>query len=45
MKLASYACGEWYRSSVSGKVLNHAVNGQAIAEICSDGLDFVTVAD
>ncbi|MCP4332122.1 MAG: hypothetical protein GY785_05660 [Gammaproteobacteria bacterium] len=25
--------------------MNHAVNGQAIAEICSDGLDFATVAD
>ena len=45
MKLASYAAGEWYRSSASGKVLTHAVNGEAIAEISSDGLDFGAVVD
>jgi len=45
MKLASYAGGEWYRASTAGKVLTHAVNGEAIAEISSDGLDFAAVAD
>lgn len=45
MKLASYAGGEWYRASAAGKVLTHAVNGEAIAEISSDGLDFAAVAD
>jgi len=45
MKLASYAGGEWYRSNASGKVLTHAVNGEAIAEISSDGLEFGAVVD
>ena len=45
MKLASYANGEWYRASGSGKVLSNAVTGEAIAEISSDGLDFALLAD
>ena len=45
MKLASYANGEWYRASSSGKVLSNAVTGEAIAEISSDGLDFAMLAD
>lgn len=45
MKLASYANGEWYRASGSGKVLSNAVSGEAIAEISSEGLDFASVAD
>jgi oxepin-CoA hydrolase/3-oxo-5,6-dehydrosuberyl-CoA semialdehyde dehydrogenase len=45
VKLASYANGEWYRASGSGKVLSNAVSGEAIAEISSEGLDFAMVAD
>jgi oxepin-CoA hydrolase/3-oxo-5,6-dehydrosuberyl-CoA semialdehyde dehydrogenase len=45
VKLASYANGEWYRASGSGKVLSNAVSGEAIAEISSEGLDFASVAD
>ncbi len=45
MKLASYADGQWYRASGSGKVLSNAVTGEAIAEISSDGLDFARVAE
>ena len=36
MKLASYADGQWYRASGSGKVLSNAVTGEAIAAISSD---------
>ncbi len=45
MKLGSYANGEWHRASSGGKLLTHAVTGEAVAEISSDGLDFGDVAD
>jgi len=39
-KLQSYVQGEWFESSASGVLLRNAVNGNAVAEISSDGLDF-----
>ena len=39
-KLQSYVQGEWFESSASGVLLRNAVNGDAVAEISSDGLDF-----
>ncbi|MBL4672777.1 MAG: phenylacetic acid degradation bifunctional protein PaaZ [Arenicella sp.] len=39
-KLQSYAVGEWHTSSASGVVLNSAIDGVAVAEISSTGLDF-----
>ena len=42
-KLQSYAQGEWYQSAASGVLLRNAVNGAAVAEISSDGLDFAAM--
>jgi len=39
--LQSYACGEWFQSSHDGVQLRHAVTGEPVARISSDGLDFV----
>ena len=39
-KLQSYAQGEWYTSAASGVLLRNAINGDGVAEISSDGLDF-----
>ena len=38
--LESYACGEWRRGRGNSRVLRHAVTGEPIAEISSEGLDF-----
>lgn len=38
-KLQSYAQGGWHQAK-SGSVLYHAINGEAVAEISSSGLDF-----
>ena len=40
MKLGSYALGQWRTASNEGAVLRSAVNGEPLAEISSDGLDF-----
>ncbi|PID33993.1 MAG: phenylacetic acid degradation bifunctional protein PaaZ, partial [Thiotrichales bacterium] len=45
MKLQNYAEGEWYQSSGSGAILQHAVTGADVAEISSDGLDFRGMLD
>ena len=45
MKLQSYAQGEWYASSTTGTVIHHAISGEAIAEISSEGLDFQAMLD
>lgn len=45
MKLGSYANGEWYRASGTGKLLTNAVTGEEIAEITSEGLDFSLVVE
>lgn len=38
--LESYACGEWRRGTGKPRVLRHAVTGEPIAEVSSEGLDF-----
>jgi oxepin-CoA hydrolase/3-oxo-5,6-dehydrosuberyl-CoA semialdehyde dehydrogenase len=38
--LESYACGEWKKGSGNPRVLRHAVTGQPVAEISSEGVDF-----
>ena len=43
-QLASYACGEWYQAS-SGTPLRHAITGEVVAEISSEGLDFSAMLD
>jgi len=45
MKLQSYANGEWYQSTASGLILNNAINGDVVAEISSEGLDFQDMLD
>ena len=45
MKTQSYVYGEWYTGQGTGKVINHAVTGQAIAEVNSSGIDFKQVLD
>lgn len=45
MKLQSYAYGEWYQSPASGLLLRNAINGDAIAEISSAGLDYKAMLD
>jgi oxepin-CoA hydrolase/3-oxo-5,6-dehydrosuberyl-CoA semialdehyde dehydrogenase len=38
--LESYACGEWKKGSGKPRVLRHAVTGEPIAEVSSEGIDF-----
>lgn len=45
LKLQNYAQGEWYTSSASGTLLRHAISGEAVAEITSNGLDFKAMLD
>lgn len=45
MKLQSYAQGEWYAPSTSGTLIKHAITGDPVAEISSDGLDFQAMLD
>lgn len=40
MKLKSYALGNWFTSTQSGQIINHAISGEPIAEVVSTGLDF-----
>ncbi len=40
MRLESYAQGSWFNGKGDGKVLTSAINGQQVASITSDGLDF-----
>jgi len=45
MKLKSYALGEWHEGSGSGQDLFHAVSGERIVEITSNGLDYKAMLD
>lgn len=45
MKLQSYAQGEWHQFSKSGVILNSAINGEPVAEISSQGLDFADMVN
>jgi len=38
--LESYACGQWRGGGGKPRVLRHAVTGEPIAEVSSEGLDF-----
>jgi oxepin-CoA hydrolase/3-oxo-5,6-dehydrosuberyl-CoA semialdehyde dehydrogenase len=38
--LKSYACGEWREGKGKRRLLRHAVTGEPIAEVSSEGLDF-----
>src|SRR4030067_684615 len=38
--LESFACGEWKTGSGKPRVLRHAVTGEPIAEVSSEGIDF-----
>ncbi len=40
MILQSYANGEWFQSLTSGVLLRNAINGEVVAEISSEGLDY-----
>lgn len=44
-KLKSYAKGQWHTANDGFKSCHHAVNGQAIAQISSAGLDFAGMLD
>ncbi len=41
--LESYACGEWKRGKGKPRLLRHAVTGEPIAEVSSEGLDLGAV--
>ncbi|WP_372369298.1 phenylacetic acid degradation bifunctional protein PaaZ [Candidatus Uabimicrobium sp. HlEnr_7] len=45
MRLESYAEGKWYCSQGNAKDLFHAVSGEKIAEITSEGLNFAAMAE
>ena len=45
MKIQSYAMGEWYTGKGSSKQLFHAVTGEPIGEVSSEGLDFKGMLD
>lgn len=38
--LESYACGEWKKGRGKPRILRHAVTGDPIAEVSSEGIDF-----
>ncbi|RMG43771.1 MAG: phenylacetic acid degradation bifunctional protein PaaZ [Candidatus Dadabacteria bacterium] len=40
MRLESYVAGKWVGGSKNGKVLLSAVNGEKVAEISSEGIDY-----
>ncbi|MCX7552430.1 phenylacetic acid degradation bifunctional protein PaaZ [Marinicella sp. S1101] len=44
-QLKSYAKGQWHTAKEGFKTCNHAINGQAIAQISSAGLDFSGMLD
>lgn len=43
MKTKSYICGKWVEGKGSGREVVHAVTGEVIAEVNSDGIDFAEV--
>ncbi len=40
MKIESYACGAWIAGSDDGVLVRNAINGEAIGQVSSTGLDF-----
>ena len=45
MRLKSYALDEWVTGTGPAGVLAHAIDGSAVAEISSQGLDFAAMLD
>ena len=45
IKLRSYACGEWKAGESEGRVLHHAVTGEEIATLSSEGLDLAAMLE
>lgn len=45
MKLQSYAMGQWVEGTAKGQELYNAVNGELVAEISSEGLDYKGMLD
>ena len=43
MKLKSFVQGKWTAGTGEGKKLYHAVSGESIAEVTSEGLDFKSI--
>ena len=43
MKSKSYVYGHWHQSEGAGKKVLSAINGDEIAQVCSDGVDFERV--
>src|SRR5688500_18080696 len=44
-RIQSFALGEWVTGSGTGTPLYHAVTGEQIGEVSSDGLDFAAMLD
>ncbi len=40
MKIENYACGAWIAGNDDGVVVRNAINGEAIGQVSSSGLDF-----
>ena len=40
LTLESYACGEWKKGTGKPRIVRHAVTGEPIAEVSSEGIDF-----
>ena len=45
MRLESYAQGQWLQSQGPAAILHNAINGNVVAEISSQGLDFAGMLD
>jgi oxepin-CoA hydrolase/3-oxo-5,6-dehydrosuberyl-CoA semialdehyde dehydrogenase len=45
MKVMSYASGEWFDAKGAGRPVLHAVTGEPVAEISTEGLDFQGMID
>ncbi|MCB0322600.1 MAG: phenylacetic acid degradation bifunctional protein PaaZ [Bdellovibrionales bacterium] len=39
-KIASFTCGAWHTAPGAGALVHHAVSGEPLYEVSSDGLDF-----
>jgi oxepin-CoA hydrolase/3-oxo-5,6-dehydrosuberyl-CoA semialdehyde dehydrogenase len=45
MKLQSYAVGRWFSGEGEGQTVRHAITGQQVASISSQGLDFAAMLE
>ena len=44
MTLSSYAAGEWREGTGEGVSVYHAINGEPVCQVSSQGLDFAEMA-